>query len=82
MSKIDFVKILRKNIPHTTLIDEDSIISLMESCYEMGLKNSDLRVKQLQEAFESLLSHYTLYGKPDKATNLFVEEWEKKAGIY
>jgi hypothetical protein len=82
MNKPIFSKILNKHKTHSTLIDEQAVISAMEECYELGLKQSEGQKELLENAFKSLLHEYFYTGKPNKSKNLFIEEWEKKAGIY
>lgn len=80
--KPDFVKLLKKYQSHTTLLDENAVLQALDESYQIGKKHSEGEFKQLKEAFESLLHEYAHSGRPQKAFTLFIEDWEKKAGIY
>lgn len=82
MRKPDFSKILKKYQTHSTIMDELSIIEALEECYQLGLKQSEGDKIMLKNAFQSLLYEFASTGKIKKAQSLFIEEWEKKAGIY
>lgn len=82
MRKPDFLKILKKHQKHSTLMDEPSMIQALEECYQLGLNQSEGEKTLLKNAFQSLLHEYVHKGRIQKSQNLFIEEWEKKAGIY
>lgn len=78
----DFKKLLKKHQTHTTLFDEMAMIDALNESYEIGKKHSDGEFKQLKEAFDSLLYEYAHTCRLKKATNLVIEDWEKRAGTY
>jgi hypothetical protein len=82
MSKPDFKKLLKKHQTHTSFLDEPSVLNALNESYEIGRRCSEGEFTQLKEAFKSLLHEYTHTCKTNKAMNLFMEDWEKKAGIY
>lgn len=82
MNKPNFEKILKKHQTHSTFFDEKYILNALEECYNLGLKQSEGENKQLKKTFKSLLDEYVYKVKTQKSTNLLIEEWEKKAGIY
>lgn len=80
--KPDFKKILKKHQTHNTFLDESSVLVALEESYQIGKKLSNGEFSQLKEAFQSLLYEHANTCKPNKAITLFMEDWEKKAGIY
>lgn len=80
--KPDFKKLLKKHQTHSTFLDESAILVALEESYQMGKKNSEGEFSQLKEAFQSLLYEHAHTCRPKKAITLFMEDWEKKAGIY
>ena len=80
--KPDFKKLLKKHQTHTTLLDEMAMIDALNESYEIGKKHSEGEFTQLKEAFQSLLYEHAHSCRPKKAITLFMEDWEKKAGIY
>lgn len=80
--KPDFKKILKRHQTHSTLLDENSVIEALTESYLIGKKQSEGEFEQLKSAFVSLLEEHAQTCKPNKAVNLFIEDWEKKAGIY
>lgn len=80
--KPDFGKLLKKHQSHSTLLDESSMIKALEECYSIGKKTSEGEFNQLKEAFQSLLYEHAHLCNKKTSTTLFIEDWEKKAGIY
>jgi hypothetical protein len=82
MNKPDFNKILKKHQTHTTLFDENAILSALKESYEIGRKSSEGEFTQLKDAFQSLLHEHAHSCRQNKAITLYMEDWEKRAGIY
>jgi len=82
MNKPDFKKLLNRHNPHSTFFDESSVLDALNESYEIGKKSSEGEFTQLKEAFQSLLYEHVHMCKPNKAITLFMEDWEKRAGIY
>jgi len=82
MKKPDFEKLLKRHQTHTTFLDENSVLNALNESYEIGRKTSEGELAQLKEAFQSLLYEHVHKCKLNKAVTLFMEEWEKRAGIY
>ena len=80
--KPDFKKLLKKHQSHSTFLDETAILVALEESYQIGKKLSEGEFSQLKEAFQSLLYEHAHTCRPNKAVTLFMEDWEKKAGIY
>jgi hypothetical protein len=80
--KPDFKKLLKKHQTHTTFLDEGSILVALEESYNIGKKSSDGEFTQLKDAFQSLLYEHAHTCRPNKALTIFMEDWEKRAGIY
>jgi hypothetical protein len=80
--KPDFKKLLKKHQTHNSFLDENSILVALEESYNIGKKSSDGEFTQLKETFQSLLHEHAHTCKPNKALTIFMEDWEKRAGIY
>jgi hypothetical protein len=80
--KPDFKKLLKKHQTHTTFLDEIAVLDALNESYEIGRKYSEGEFTQLKDAFQSLLYEHAHTCRPNKALTLFMEDWEKRAGIY